>query len=55
MEQTPNLLVVDDNELNLSYLEALLKKINANLILALSGEEALKKTRELNWRWPFWM
>lgn len=45
MEQTPNLLVVDDNELNLSYLEALLKNINANLILALSGEEALKKTQ----------
>ncbi len=45
MEQIPNLLVVDDNELNLSYLEALLKNINANLILALSGEEALKKTQ----------
>jgi PAS domain S-box-containing protein len=45
MEQTPNLLIVDDNELNLTYLEALVRNINANLILASSGEEALKKTQ----------
>lgn len=44
----PNVLIVDDNEVNLSYLEALTKKIKINLIQALSGHEALEKCRDID-------
>lgn len=45
MQQLPNILIVDDNQINLSYLEAVTKKIEVNLIQALSGYEALEKTK----------
>jgi signal transduction histidine kinase len=45
MNQLPNLLIVDDTEGNLVLLEAVTKKIEANLIKAHSGLEALEKTQ----------
>lgn len=45
MKQLPNILIVDDNQINLAYLEAITKKMDVNLIQALSGEEALVKAR----------
>lgn len=45
MKQLPNILIVDDNEINLAYLEALTKKTEVKLISALSGKEALEKTK----------
>jgi len=45
VKHLPNLLIVDDSEENLLFLENLLKKIKANLIQTLSGAEALEKTR----------
>lgn len=45
MNQKPNLLIVDDKEYNLILLETILKKSNASLIKASSGQEALEKTR----------
>lgn len=45
MKQLPNILIVDDNQINLAYLEAITKKIEVNLIQALSGNEALEKTK----------
>lgn len=45
MNQLPNLLIVDDTEENLLLLEAVTKKIEANLIKATSGMEALDKTQ----------
>ncbi len=47
MKSLPNLLIVDDLEENLYLLEAILEKLKINLITALSGEEALKKTKGL--------
>jgi len=44
MEQLPNILIVDDAEENILLLVAIIKKIKVNVIKALSGEEALKKT-----------
>jgi PAS domain S-box-containing protein len=44
MESLPNLLIVDDTEENLVFLEALLKNTKTNVIRALSGAEALEKT-----------
>ncbi|MEI6173514.1 MAG: PAS domain S-box protein [Bacteroidota bacterium] len=44
MKQKPNLLIVDDSEENLLFLEAIIKRIKVNLIQALSGQEALDKT-----------
>jgi len=41
----PNLLIVDDKESNLFLLETILKKLDANLIKASSGLEAIEKTR----------
>jgi len=41
----PNLLIVDDTQVNLILLESLLRKSNVNLIQALSGVEALEKTK----------
>ncbi len=45
MNHLPNLLIVDDNRVNLALLGAIIRKINVNLINALSGQEALQKTR----------
>jgi signal transduction histidine kinase/DNA-binding response OmpR family regulator len=45
MKHLPNLLIVDDTEENLAFLEAIIRKINVNLIQALSGPEALEKTK----------
>lgn len=42
----PNILLVDDNSTNLLYLEIILRNIPANLIQALSGPEALEKTKD---------
>lgn len=45
MEQLPNLLIVDDNRDNLYLLEIIIRETKVNLIQALSGFEALEKTR----------
>jgi len=47
MKSLPNLLIVDDHEENLFLLEVILKKVKVNLITALSGDQALMKTRRL--------
>ena len=44
MNQLPNLLIVDDTEDNLALLEAVISRIQVNLIKASSGKEALEKT-----------
>lgn len=44
MKIFPNILIVDDIKVNLILLEAVLRKINANLIVAQSGTEALIKS-----------
>ncbi|MEA4935646.1 MAG: ATP-binding protein [Paludibacter sp.] len=44
----PNVLIVDDIEENLLYIESVIKNFNINLIRALSGNEALDKIRELD-------
>jgi PAS domain S-box-containing protein len=44
----PNLLIVDDNEENLILLEEIVSGINVNLIQALSGSDALEKTRGID-------
>jgi PAS domain S-box-containing protein len=41
--EKPNVLVVDDHEVNLVYIEKILHYLDINLIMALSGEDALKK------------
>jgi response regulator RpfG family c-di-GMP phosphodiesterase len=41
-EEKPNVLIVDDLEINLELFKGILKSIGANLILARSGAEALK-------------
>lgn len=48
MQALPNVLIVDDNSTNILYLEIILRNINANLIKALSGEEALALTRDVD-------
>ena len=45
MEHLPKLLIVDDNKDNLFLLRALSRKVEVELIQALSGAEALEKTR----------
>lgn len=45
MDQLPNILIVDDTPENLMFLEVVLRKINANLIKAFSGSQALAKTQ----------
>jgi two-component system sensor histidine kinase UhpB len=45
MNQLPSLLIVDDKKENLFLLEAIINHIKVNLIKALSGTEALEKTR----------
>lgn len=47
MNDQPNLLIVDDSELNLLLLESIMKKVNVNLIKATSGFEALEKAQGL--------
>jgi len=47
MRTSPNVLIVDDIEDNLFLLETIIKKNNVNLIKALSGFEALEKTKEM--------
>lgn len=44
MKYLPNLLIVDDTEENLIVLESVIKRINVNLIKAISGFEALEIT-----------
>ena len=44
MKTLPNILIVDDTLENLIYLEAIIEQMEANLIKALSGYEALEKT-----------
>jgi two-component system sensor histidine kinase UhpB len=44
----PNLLIVDDIKVNLSLLEAILKKTEVNLVKASSGFEALEKAGALD-------
>jgi signal transduction histidine kinase len=48
MNQLPNLLIVDDTEENLILLEAVIKKLEVNLIKARSGSEALEKTNAVD-------
>lgn len=45
MKELPNLLVVDDIIENILLIEAISKKVEINLIKALSGAEALEKTK----------
>ena len=45
MKLLPNILIVDDNLINLHYLEVLTSKMEINLVKALSGEEALEITQ----------
>ncbi|NTW31726.1 MAG: PAS domain-containing protein [Bacteroidetes bacterium] len=47
MKQLPNILIVDDTKENLFVLEFIINKIEANLIQALSGQEALDKTKDI--------
>ncbi|NVN95483.1 MAG: PAS domain S-box protein [Bacteroidetes bacterium] len=47
MNNLPNLLIVDDKLENLIFLESIIKKSNTNLIKALSGFEALEKTKDI--------
>ncbi len=46
MEKRSRILVVDDEDLNLRLMEALLAPLGYDVILARDGEEALRKTRE---------
>ncbi|MCK9220346.1 MAG: PAS domain S-box protein [Bacteroidales bacterium] len=48
IKNLPNLLIVDDAEENLVFIENIIKKIKINLIQALSGFEALKKTEGID-------
>ena len=45
MKYLPNLLIVDDLKENLIFLEVIIRKVNVNLIQALSGFDALERTR----------
>lgn len=45
MNHRPNLLIVDDSEENLVFLDKVIQKVNINMIKALSGPEALEKIR----------
>ena len=45
MEYQPNLLIVDDSEINLLLLERIINKIKVNVIKSVSGNDALNKTR----------
>lgn len=45
MKLLPNVLIVDDTEVNLFFLASIIRKIKVNLIQANSGTEALELTR----------
>jgi len=45
-EAKPNVLVVDDVEVNIIYLKDIIKSLNVNVISAFSGKEALVKTQD---------
>lgn len=47
MKNLPTLLIVDDSDVNLALLEAIIGKTKVTLIQALSGSEALKKVHEV--------
>ena len=47
LKSLPNLLIVEDNIVSLTYLEIVLKKLKVNLIKAESGFDALEKTKGL--------
>lgn len=44
IKSLPNLLIVDDNKVNLTFMEVILGKLPVNLIKAVSGFEALNKS-----------
>jgi signal transduction histidine kinase len=46
MGALPNILIVDDNTTNLLYLEIVLRNVQAKLIMATSGAEALQLTHD---------
>lgn len=46
MSSLPNILIVDDNATNILYLEIILRNIQATLIKAMSGAEALELTKD---------
>lgn len=48
MQTLPNILIVDDNSTNLMYLEIILRNIQAKMIWATSGQEALDITQEVD-------
>ncbi len=48
MNQLPYILIVDDLEENLFFLETVMKKIQVNVIRALSGYEALEKIKGID-------
>ncbi len=48
LKSLPNLLIVEDNIVSLTYFEIILKKLKVNLIKAESGFDALEKTKGLN-------
>jgi len=43
----PNILIVDDNEENLDFLDSIIGKLKVKVIRALSGPEALLKTKRI--------
>lgn len=45
MKNLPNLLIVDDSDVNIALLEAMVSRTSVYLIKALSGTEALEKVR----------
>jgi len=42
-EERPNILVVDDVDINIAYIEGIIKHLEVNIIKAFSGKEALMK------------
>jgi len=46
-ENKPNILVVDDLEPNVAFMEKIIRPLNVNIIKALSGMDALKKIRDV--------
>jgi len=46
LEYSPNILIVDDNEENLLTLKSNLRKLNARIIMAQSGKEAILHTKQ---------
>lgn len=46
MKAAPNILIVDDSEANISFLEIVFRELNANIITTESGIEALKVVKK---------